>query len=45
MMVDRLLPLKELTASYDPDKMKAIRAAQADRPKADPTTLDVAFVR
>jgi alkanesulfonate monooxygenase SsuD/methylene tetrahydromethanopterin reductase-like flavin-dependent oxidoreductase (luciferase family) len=37
--------LKELTASYDPDKMKAIRAAQADRPKADPTILDVAFVR
>jgi hypothetical protein len=37
--------LKELTASYDPEKMKAIRAAQPDRAAADPTILDVAFVR
>jgi alkanesulfonate monooxygenase SsuD/methylene tetrahydromethanopterin reductase-like flavin-dependent oxidoreductase (luciferase family) len=37
--------LKELTAGYDPEKMKAIRAAQPDRAAADPTVLDVAFVR
>jgi alkanesulfonate monooxygenase SsuD/methylene tetrahydromethanopterin reductase-like flavin-dependent oxidoreductase (luciferase family) len=37
--------LKELTASYDPDRMKAARAAQPDRAHADQSVLDLAFVR
>lgn len=37
--------LKELTASYDPDRMKAARAAQPDRAQADTSVLDLAFAR